>query len=70
MDRKLTFRIPGNLASKLDRVARNTGSKRSEVIRLAWEQFLGEAEAKVPRRLIELVRDLLGSVESGVLDLG
>ncbi|HEX4841357.1 MAG TPA: hypothetical protein VFV60_04255, partial [bacterium] len=61
-----------NLATKLDRVARDTRRKRSEVVRLALEQFLGEVDikAKAERRPFDLVRDLLGSVESGVPDLG
>jgi metal-responsive CopG/Arc/MetJ family transcriptional regulator len=62
--------MPANLAAKLDRVARNTRRKRSEVVRLALEQFLSEADTKAERRPIDLVRDLLGSVESGVPDLG
>lgn len=70
MERQLTLRMPADLASKLERVAKHTRRRRSEVVRLALEQFLGEADTKVQRRPIDLVRDLLGSVESGVSDLG
>ncbi len=70
MERQLTLRMPANLATKIDRVARDTRRKRSEVVRLALEQFLGEVDTKAERRPIDLVRDLLGSVESGVPDLG
>lgn len=70
MERQLTLRMSANLATKLDRVARSTRRKRSEVVRLALEQFLGDTETKVERRPFDLVRDLLGSVESGVPDLG
>ena len=70
MERQLTLRMPADLATKLDKVARHTRRKRSGIVRLAVEQFLGEAETKVERRPIELVRDLLGSMESGVPDLG
>jgi metal-responsive CopG/Arc/MetJ family transcriptional regulator len=70
MERQLTLRMPADLATKLDKVARHTRRKRSEIVRLAVEQFLGEAETKIQRRPIELVRDLLGSMESGVPDLG
>jgi hypothetical protein len=41
--------------------------KRSEVARLALEQFL---ETDIEFRPIERVRDLLGTVESGLPDLG
>jgi metal-responsive CopG/Arc/MetJ family transcriptional regulator len=70
MERQVTLRMPADLANKLDRAARHTRRKRSEVIRLALEQYLSEPNAKLQRRPIELVRDLLGSVESGVPDLG
>ncbi len=69
MERQLTLRMPANLATKLDKVARQTRRRRSEIVRLALEQFLGEA-TKVERHPIDLVRDLVGSVESGVSDLG
>lgn len=70
MERQLTLRMPANLANKLDRVARRTRRRRSEVVRLALEQFLGETDTKMQHRPIDLVRDLLGSVESGIPDLG
>ena len=70
MEWQLTLRMPADLATKLDRVARQTRRRRSEVVRLALEQFLGEADTKVERRPIELVRDLLGTAASGLPDLG
>jgi metal-responsive CopG/Arc/MetJ family transcriptional regulator len=70
MERQLTLRMSANLATKLDKVARHARRNRSEIVRLALEQFLGEADTKVKPRPIELVRDLLGSMESGVPDLG
>lgn len=70
MERQFTLRMPANLATKLDKVARHTRRRRSEIVRLALEQFLGEVDTNEERRPIELVRDLLGSTESGVPDLG
>ena len=70
MERQLTLRMSAKLATKLDEVARHSRRRRSEIIRLALEQFLSEVDIKVERRPIELVRDLLGSMESGVPDLG
>jgi hypothetical protein len=37
---------------------------------LALEQFLDEVDTKSEHKPIDLVRDLIGSVESGVPDLG
>ena len=67
MDSQLTLRLPGDLAEKLERSARRLKRKRSDVVRLALEQFL---DAGTQTRPIEQVRDLIGSVASGVPDLG
>ena len=67
MDSQLTLRLPGELANRLGRSAKRLRRKRSDVVRLALEQFL---ETTPEIRPIERVRDLLGSVESGVPDLG
>ena len=67
MDSQLTLRLPGELADKLGRSAKRLRRKRSDVVRLALEQFL-DSEPEI--RPVERVRDLLGRVESGVPDLG
>ena len=67
MDSQLSLRLPEALADKLERSARRLRRKRSDVVRLALEQFL-ETEPDI--RPIERVRDLLGRVESGIPDLG
>ena len=68
MDAQLTLRLPADLASKLETAARRLNRKRSDVVRLALGQFLEGDVA--PGRPVERVRDLLGSVQSGVSDLG
>jgi metal-responsive CopG/Arc/MetJ family transcriptional regulator len=70
VERQFTLRMPANLATKLDKVARHTRRRRAEIVRLALEQFLDAADTKVERGPIELVRDLLGTMESGLPDLG
>ena len=67
MDSQLTLRLPGTLAGRLDRSAKRLKRKRSDVVRLALEQFL---DAEPALRPIDRVRDLLGKIESGVPDLG
>ena len=67
MDAQLTLRLPGPLNEKLEHSARRLKRKRSDVVRLALEQFL---DTEPETRPIERVRDLLGKVESGVPDLG
>jgi hypothetical protein len=70
MERQLTVRMPVVLANKLERVARRMGRKRSEVVRLVLQQFLEDTSMRGHARPVDLVRDLLGSLESGVPDLG
>lgn len=67
MESQLTLRLPGALAEKLERSAKRLKRKRSDVVRLALEQFL-DSEPEV--KPVDRVRDLLGSVASGVPDLG
>ena len=67
MDSQLTLRLPAELADMLGRSAKRLRRKRSDVVRLALEQFL-DSEPEI--RPVERVRDLLGRVESGVPDLG
>lgn len=67
MESQLTLRLPAALAEKLERSARRLKRKRSDVVRQALEQFL---DAGPEVRPIDRVRDLLGSVETGISDLG
>ena len=67
MEKQLTLRIPDELAEKLEKASKRLRRKRSEVVRLALEQFLDTSMESPP---IERVRDLLGRIESGVPDLG
>ncbi len=67
MESQLTLRLPAALAAKLERAARRLKRKRSDVVRQALEQFL---DAGPEIRPIDRVRDLLGSVDTGVADLG
>ena len=70
MDRQFTVRITDALADRLDQAAREMQRKRSEVVRLALEEFLEEPDAEKHPRPIDLARDLIGSVETGIPDLG
>ncbi|MCE2485819.1 MAG: ribbon-helix-helix protein, CopG family [Desulfurellaceae bacterium] len=67
MASQLSLRLPTALAEKLAQAAARMQRKQSEVVRLALEQFL---ETELEARPITRVRDLLGSVESGLPDLG
>lgn len=70
MEQQLTLRMPGELATKLERAAKRLRRKRSDIVRLALEEFLDGSAASPEMRPIERVRDLLGRLKSGVPDLG
>jgi Arc/MetJ-type ribon-helix-helix transcriptional regulator len=69
MAQQVTVRMPEALIEKLDQEAALRRRKRSEVIRMALEQFV-EEPGPSEGRPIDKVRDLLGSYESGIPDLG
>lgn len=73
MGQQLTVRMSDEMAAKLEEAARLLRRRRSEVVRLALERFFQDILEDVEEetlRPIERVRDLLGSIESGVPDLG
>jgi hypothetical protein len=70
MERQLTVRIPASLSERLLRKARATRRRQSELVRLALEGFLEKPRRAPVTRPIDLVRDLIGSVDSGLPDLG
>ncbi len=67
MEHQLTLRISADLSERLDLAAARLARKRSDVVRLALEQFLS---TQIETRPIEQVRDLLGRLDSGLPDLG
>jgi predicted DNA-binding protein len=67
-DAQITFRLPGKVAARLDRIAANRGVQRSDLLREAAEQIIVEDERQSNH--FELVKDLIGSACSGISDLG
>ena len=67
-DAQVTFRLPRAVAEKLEHVASLRGVQRSDLLRQAAERLLAEHEEVTSR--FERVKDLVGSVRSGVRDLG
>ena len=67
---QITVRMPDEYAKKLNQLSKETGTRRSDIIRLAMKQFLegtGETNRLPP---YSKVSHLLGIVESDVNDLG
>lgn len=70
MKGQLTIRLSEELEEGVASLARKLHRKRSDVVRIALERFIrGESEPGESTPY-DRVKDLLGSVESGVPDLG
>ena len=65
MQDQVTVRLPADLSQALRRASRRLRRRNSDVVRLALQAFLqvGEPGASRPAHR---VRDLIGSIESGV----
>ena len=69
MESQLTVRLPQKLHRQLARYSTKLGLKRSDVIRLALEEFLADAVEEQEKPFFR-VKNLLGRMESGIPDLG
>ncbi len=70
MKGQLTVRLTDELEKGVDALARRFHRKRSDVVRMALERLIREEGGIEEERPYDRVKDLLGTVESGVADLG
>jgi predicted DNA-binding protein len=70
MKGQLTVRLTDDLEEGVENLARRLHRKRSDVVRIALERFIRQETGAMADRPYERVQDLLGSVASGVSDLG
>jgi metal-responsive CopG/Arc/MetJ family transcriptional regulator len=68
MEDQITVRLPAELTKALKEMSARMQRKRSEVVRMAVAEFLQVAEP-APERRAARVKNLLGSVNSGIPDL-
>lgn len=66
MPGQLTVRLPDHLEDALQGAAKRLNRKRSEIVRMALEQFLAVGGVTHPAGRVS---GLLGSLDSGVSDL-
>ena len=66
---QITFRLPRALAARLDRLARASARKRSELLRDAAEAYVDVATSAGRNPASDRVRALFGSVRTGIPDL-
>jgi metal-responsive CopG/Arc/MetJ family transcriptional regulator len=70
MQSQLTVRLPEDLDREVADAAKRLRRKRSDIVRLALEQFLREPHVAEEQAPYGKVKHLLGVVKSGVPDLG
>lgn len=59
----ISLKLPESLDAKLNRVAKQRGQSKSEVVREALEQFLNGQRTAAPMSFLEAAGDLIGCVE-------
>jgi predicted transcriptional regulator len=68
MKDQLTVRLPRELSRAVERAARRTQRRPSEIVRMALREFLETGPSR-DLRPAERARGLLGSLETGIPDL-
>ena len=68
MGKQLTVRVPDDLHRALRQAARRSQRKASEIVRVALQSYL-EPIPDRPGWAYDRVRDLIGSLDSGISDL-
>ncbi len=67
---QITVRLPDEYAKQLNKLSKQTGTRRSDIIRLAMRQFLERTHETDRLPPYSKVSHLLGIAESDVNDLG
>jgi len=70
MQSQLTVRLPEDLDREVTDAAKRLRLKRSDIVRLALEQYLRELHPRQNLAPYDRVRHLVGSVKSDISDLG
>ncbi len=70
MNSQLTVRLPDSLEKDILLLAKKLHLKRADIVRMALESFVKQAGEKEESSPYEKVKSLLGSVTSGIPDLG
>ncbi len=70
MQSQLTVRLSDDLDEGLSALSKKLRLKRSDIVRMAIKRFLEEFEGKEEEKPYEKVKNLIGSISSGISDLG
>lgn len=70
MNSQLTVRLPEDLERDISMLAKKLRLKRADIVRMALERFVKQAGKEEESSPYDRVKNLIGSVSSGVSDLG
>ncbi len=70
MNAHLTVRVPETLNAQLHILAKRKNLKTSDLVRFAIEKYLNESKKQEESTPYSRTKNLLGSIETGVSDLG
>jgi metal-responsive CopG/Arc/MetJ family transcriptional regulator len=70
MKSQLTIRLPDDLEDDLSTLSKKLRLKRSDIVRMALEKFMGEFKTKEETKPYDRVADIIGVISSGISDLG
>ncbi len=70
MGSQIAVRIPDELDKEISSLAERMHLKRSDIVRLALKKFIKDIHKKEEAGPYEKVKYLVGSISSGVPDLG
>ena len=70
MQSQLTVRLPDDLEQEVSKYAKKLRLKRSDIVRMALESFFQESYVQEESVPYKKVSNLIGSITSGLSDLG
>ena len=70
MSSQLTIRLPDDLEDDLSTLSKRLRLKRSDIVRMALEKFMGEFKSREETKPYDRVADIIGTISSGISDLG
>jgi len=70
MKSQLTIRLPDDLEEGLSALTERLRLKRSDIVRMALERFIGELKGVEETKPYDRVISMMGTVSSGIPDLG
>jgi len=70
MKSQLTLRLPDDLEEDLSMLTKRLRLKRSDIVRMALEKFIGEFKGNEETKPYDRVASIIGAISSDITDLG